>query len=454
MAKRSPKARPYLAVTRDFSKGGNSPRQILENCLETIDASEADVQALTALNIEAARASADASATRWKDGNQLSPIDGMPVGIKDVIETIDMPTGMGSPLYDGHQSGRDAASVFALREAGAVILAKTVTTEFAASEPGPTRNPWDTKRTPGGSSSGSAAGVAAGYFSAALGTQVIGSILRPSSYCGVVGFKPSVGGINRGGSHDFMSQSAQGVLAASLEDCWQTAWEIALRCGGDPGHPGLAGRADEPSREPVQRLVFLETAGWAEASEEAKTRMREAVETLRTSGLEILTREKNSEIEAAERAIADAMPVSRKINTWESRWPLNTYKARDAEKLSQAMGDRAEEAKAMTPADYRAALAQRHAMRKAYAMLAQLADGCITLSASAAAPVGLRSTGSALFAVTSSALGVPSLSLPVLQEEGLPLGVQVMGFPDKDAEAFAAAKRIMDCLPADGAVRA
>ena len=143
-----------------------------------------------------------AATARWRAGKALSPIDGMPLGIKDIIETADMPTEQGSPLFVGWRTGRDAASVAALREAGAVILGKTVTTEFAATEPRGTRNPWDLERTPGGSSSGSAAAVACGMLPAALGTQVVGSILRPASFCGCVGFKPSVGGINRGGSYD------------------------------------------------------------------------------------------------------------------------------------------------------------------------------------------------------------------------------------------------------------
>ncbi len=140
----------------------------------------------------------------------------MPVGIKDIIETIDMPTEQGSPLFVGCRTERDAASVAALREAGAVIVGKTVTTEFAATEPRGTKNPHDLRRTPGGSSSGSAAGTAAGMFSAALGTQVIGSTIRPASYCGCIGFKATVGALNRGGSYDGLSQSATGVLATTL----------------------------------------------------------------------------------------------------------------------------------------------------------------------------------------------------------------------------------------------
>src|ERR1700751_5120264 len=147
-----------------------------------------------------------------------------------------MPTEQGSPLFVGWRTGRDAASVAALREAGGVILGKVVTTEFAATEPRGTRNPWDRERTPGGSSSGSAAAVACGMVPAALGTQVVGSILRPASFCGCVGFKPSVGGINRGGSYDYFSQSCTSVLAATLEDAWLLPGQLLGRGRGGAGH--------------------------------------------------------------------------------------------------------------------------------------------------------------------------------------------------------------------------
>ena len=134
-----------------------------------------------------------------------------------------MPTEQGSPLFAGWRGGRDAAAVAALREAGAVIIGKTVTTEFAAAQARGTRNPWDLTRTPGGSSSGSAAAVGAGMVPAALGTQVVGSAIRPASFCGCFGYKPSVGGINRGGSFDEFSQSCTAVLAASLSETWSVA---------------------------------------------------------------------------------------------------------------------------------------------------------------------------------------------------------------------------------------
>jgi hypothetical protein len=193
----------FFPAAADHAAGKDTPRDFLERCLARLEEFEPAVGAFVCHDIAAARTAADRSTERWRGGRPLSPIDGMPLGIKDIIETVDMPTEQGSPLFVGCRTGRDAASVAALREAGAVILGKVVTTEFAATEPRGTRNPWDSERTPGGSSSGSAAAVACGIVPAALGTQVVGSILRPASFCGCVGFKPSVGGINRGGSYDY-----------------------------------------------------------------------------------------------------------------------------------------------------------------------------------------------------------------------------------------------------------
>ena len=174
--------RPYIAQTDAFKGGRDSPRAFLERCLEVTAAQEDGVGAFVTLNIEGARAAADAATQRLKSGSPFSPIDGMPVGIKDIMETADMATEQGSPLFVGWHGKRDCAAVAALREAGVVVLGKTVTTEFASSHPSSTRNPWDPTRTPGGSSSGSAAAVGIGMIPAALGSQVIGSIGIGFSY--------------------------------------------------------------------------------------------------------------------------------------------------------------------------------------------------------------------------------------------------------------------------------
>src|SRR5262245_57522921 len=279
--------KPYLSATPRFAGGSDTPREFLERCLADLVALEPKIGAFVNLNLDGARAAADRATSRWRAGRPLSKIDGMPVGIKDIIETADMPTENGSPLFAGFRSERDGASVAALREAGAVVVGKTVTTEFAATEPRGTRNPHDLRRTPGGSSSGSAAAVASGMLSAALGTQVIGSTIRPASYCGCVGFKVTVGALNRGGSYDGLSQSATGVLAATLEDAWQVAYEIAMRAGGDPGYPGLFGPASAPAAKKPRRIAFLETAGWAAASAGAKQAMADALARIKTAGMEV-----------------------------------------------------------------------------------------------------------------------------------------------------------------------
>jgi Asp-tRNA(Asn)/Glu-tRNA(Gln) amidotransferase A subunit family amidase len=433
----APVMRPYLTATARFASGGDTPRDFLERCLATIDEREAEIGAFVALNVAGARDAADRATERWRAGRQLSPIDGMPVGVKDIIETADMPTQMGSPLYDGWRSGRDAASVAALRAAGAVVLGKTVTTEFAATEPRGTRNPWDPARTPGGSSSGSAAAVACGMVAAALGTQVIGSIVRPASYCGCVGYKPSLGGLNRGGSHDNFSQSCHGVLAATSAEAWTVAREIAARAGGDPGWLGVMGPATPLPRRP-RTLALLETEGWPRRSDAAGRALDAAIARLSDAGIAIMSRGNDATLGAVEASLADAMALSRAINNWEARWPLNAYRERDEAMLSRGMMERLVAAEAMTQADYAALLRRRFETRALWAGLAASCDAVVTLSAPGAAPLGLHSTGDPGFAVAASLLGVPAVSLPLLRAEGLPLGLQIIGFEQRDADLFGA----------------
>jgi Asp-tRNA(Asn)/Glu-tRNA(Gln) amidotransferase A subunit family amidase len=441
-----PAMRPFLTTRAHFASGADTPRELLERCLAALDHWESRVGAFVHLNVDGARAAADAATARWREQKPLSPIDGMPLGIKDIIETIDMPTENGSPLYAGWRSNRDAANVAALREAGAVILGKTVTTEFAAREPRGTRNPWDTERTPGGSSSGSAAAVVTGMVSAALGTQVIGSTIRPASFCGCYGFKPTLGALNRGGSHDNLSQSCTGVLAANLEDAWQVAHEIAVRAGGDPGYPGLFGPDRAPPPKKPHRLTLLETAGWSVAEAAAKQAMEDAVGRLKALGIDVRTRHHEPKVTAAEAALDQATSISNRINDWEGRWPLNTYRLRDAGKLSKPALERLAKAEAMSLDDYRVLLAERAGIRQAYGELASVCEACITLGAPGPAPRGLGWTGDASFAVPASLLGTPAISLPLFRIDGLPLGFQVMGFEHGDAATFAIAAWVEGAL--------
>src|ERR1700722_4178300 len=445
-----PRMQPFLPATADFVSGKDSPRKFLERCIAELEAWEPKIGAFVTLNLAAARTAADRSTNRWRAGKPLSPIDGIPIGIKDIIETIDMPTENGSPLFAGFRSERDAASVAALREAGAVIVGKTVTTEFAWMQPSATKNPWDETRTPGGSSSGSAAAVAVGAISVGIGTQVFGSILRPSSFCGCFGFKPTVGAINRGGSHDALSQSTHGPIAASLPEAWQVAYEISRRAGGDPGFPGLYGSSTCPAPSKPRRLAVLETDGWAVATSVGKEALGEASAKLRSAGVTLLSRHENEKVAAVEDAIHDAQELSHTIIAWESRWPLNTYHPRDASKLSQPMHDLAARAEALTLDDYRRDIGERARRRVVYQALAEDFDACLTLAAPGVAPVGLGWTGDPAFVIPGSMLGVPAITLPVLEDRGLPLGLQLLGFADADAALFSTAGGVLALLQQGG----
>src|SRR5262245_46840278 len=383
------KLRGYVALTSEFRAGRGSARAYLDATLARIAELEPQIGAFAALNKEGAIGAAEASTARWRNGRPFSPIDGMPVAIKDIIETADMPTGQGSLLFEGHESRRDSASVHALREAGAVIIGKSTTTEFAATHPWhKTTNPHDATRTPGGPSSGSAAAVGCGMVPVGLGTQVVGSILRPSSFCGAIGFKPSIGAINRSGSHDHFSQSCQGAIGATLADTWLVLRAIADRAGGDPGFIGLEGDVNF-ARRTRPRLGVLETGGWRFTSEGARKAFAEAKARFARIGIELKGRSENADIEALEKAIADAHALTLGINAWEGRWPLNTYADFDATKLSSPARDRLKTAEAMTQREYKELLTRRMAARMAYAKAASQYDAFLTLGACGAAPVGL-----------------------------------------------------------------
>jgi Asp-tRNA(Asn)/Glu-tRNA(Gln) amidotransferase A subunit family amidase len=436
-----PAAPSYTSHADAFRRGTTSPLALLEAGLARIEAREPAVRAFVALAVERARADAQRATQRWLDNAPLSPIDGIAVGIKDIIETADLPTGQGSPMWTGFRTERDSATVQALREAGAIIVGKTTTTEFAATEMfASTANPHDPQRTPGGSSAGSAAAVGAGFVPLALGSQVVGSTIRPASYCGCVGFKPTYGALNRGGTYDQLSHSSAGVLGATLDDVWVAARAIASRVGGDPGYPGLAGPDLLPQARAPQRVVLIETAGWNSATPGARAALDAALAWLRERGVDVVARAQSDKVEQFERQLADGLlELTQSIIAWESRWPLESYAQRNRSALSHTMLKRLARAAAMTQQDYIALLARRTQLRAAFAELVAGCDGVVTLSASGAAPAGFASTGNAAFAVPASILGVPALTLPVLSDENLPLGLQFIGAAGEDAALFSVA---------------
>jgi len=429
-------------AAQKFRDGADTPRAYLERCIETIEAHEPVVKAFVVLNKDGARAAADASSTRWKAGKPLSPIDGMPVAIKDLLETKDMPTDFGCAAYNNNQTRRDNAAVWALREAGAVVFGKTVTAELGGSHPGPTTNPFDAARTPGGSSSGSAAAVAARMVPAALGTQVGGSVIRPAAYCGNIALKPTQGGINRG-ERQTTSQSTTGVHAGSIEDMWQVAIEIVRRAGGDPGKPGLFGPTVTPEPVKPQRLIVLESEGWPALDGASKAAFEALMENLARAGVTLLRRKDHAWVEAFEHSIADSNFVCNSITAWENRWYQAALMEHHPNGVSERLKSTVRRAMAMNPEDYRALLQKRAAAQLCHQALAPLADAVVMLSSPGVAPLwpgdkpgqplAPRPTGDSVFNTPSSMLQAPAVTLPLMSIGGMPLGAQLMGQQHEDA---------------------
>ncbi len=438
-----------------FRNGSDTPRAYLERCLEAITEREAAVRAFVTLNLAGARQAADESTMRWKDGHARSPIDGLPIGIKDLLETKDMPTQMGCEAYRDNFPRRDNAAVWALRQAGAVIVGKTVTAELGGSHPGPTTNPFDPARTAGGSSSGSAAAVAARMLPAAIGTQVGGSIIRPAAYCGNVALKPTQGGINRG-ERQATSMSTHGVHAGSIEDVWQVAIEIARRAGGDRGCLGLFGPPAPPVAAKPERLIVLETEGWAALDAASREAFGALLEGVRHAGVMVLRRRDHRWIEALEQAVADGRAVCNAITSWENRWAIRNLVDQHPDGVSPRAKAALERAEAMTPDDYRAALMERAAAQQRHAAVAPLADAIVALSCPGPAPVwagdvpgqplASRPTGDFVFNAPSSMLFAPAVTIPLLAVGGLPVGVQLMGQQHEDARVTAIARWMLDAI--------
>jgi Asp-tRNA(Asn)/Glu-tRNA(Gln) amidotransferase A subunit family amidase len=435
------RALTFHDATPRFRDGGDSPRAYLERCLETVEQREPIVKAFAATNLPVARASADASSERWKAGRPLSAIDGLPIGIKDLLETRDMPTELGCVAYKGNFPKRDNAAVWALRQAGCVIVAKTTTAELGGSHPPATTNPFEPSRTAGGSSSGSAAAVAARMLPAAIGTQVGGSIIRPAAYCGNFALKPTQGGINRG-ERQATSMSTHGVHAGCIEDVWQVAIEIASRAGGDRGAPGLTGAMTPPSAQKPQRLMVLETEGFARLDEPTKQAFAQLLEQLERAGITLLTRRTSGEVEALERAIANGTAVASGITGWENRWSTRNLVDQFPDGVSERAKAMLAKAEAMSVADYRALLLEREHAQLTHSAMAGVADAAITLSCPGPAPLwggdepgkplAPRPTGDAVFNYPSSMLFAPAVTVPLLGVSGMPVGVQLMGQQQQD----------------------
>jgi Asp-tRNA(Asn)/Glu-tRNA(Gln) amidotransferase A subunit family amidase len=425
-----------VRLAQDIAAGKVTALEVTEACLARIAADEPRVQAWAQLDPAHARAQAQALDERKRAGLPLGPLHGVPVGIKDIVDTADFPTENGSVLCAGRRPLHDATIVSRLRAAGAVVLGKTVTTEFACFAPGKTRNPHDPARTPGGSSSGSAAAVAAGMVPLAIGSQTNGSVIRPASFCGVYGLKPSFGLIPRTG---VLTTSATldhvGVFARDLDDLALLAEALI---GFEPTDPATRPLPPPPlrriaaERPPVPpRLAFVRGPTWEEAAPETKEAFAELARALG---------EHLSAVELPE-PFAEAVAVHRTIWTAELAFHLAAEHEHGRERLSEQLCTLIEAGLAVSAPAYQRALAARRGFQRALEELFHHYDAVVTPSAPGEAPLGQASTGSPAFCTLWSLTGSPAVSLPIMQgPNGLPLGCQLVGAMGDDARLLRTAR--------------
>jgi Asp-tRNA(Asn)/Glu-tRNA(Gln) amidotransferase A subunit family amidase len=411
--------------------------ELVQACLERIRQVEPTVQAWQFLDEEHALAQARAADERRRSGEPVGLLNGIPVGIKDIIDTADMPTENGTVLHKGRMPRADAAVVARLRAAGAVIMGKTVTTECAYFNPGKTRNPHNPEHTPGGSSSGSAAAVAAQMVPLALGSQTAGSVIRPAAFCGVYALKPTHGLIPRTGVLR-LSRTLDhiGLFARGLADLALLAEELVGWDAGDPDTqprarvPFRAIAAEEPPTEPM--FAFIKTPHWERVDADAKQAYGELMETLGGRVEEV-------ELFASAR---EAWDWQRTLMETEMAANLEPLWRSGKEQLSERLRgliDRGCETRAI---DYQRVLRSLPSMVEAFDQLfTQRYDAILTPPALGTAPKGLGATGDPVFCVLWTLLGMPALTLPLMRgANGLPLGVQLVGRRNFDGRLLRTAR--------------
>jgi len=413
-----------LDLARQIEAGELTPAAVIERCAEAISAREPAIGAFVILDLDGARkAAAD-------PGLAGKPLRGLPVGVKDIFDTVDLPTEYGSPIYAGNRPATDAAVVSQIRRAGGLMLGKTVTTEFAYQQPGRTRNPHHPDHTPGGSSSGSAAGVAAGMMPIAIGSQTAGSVIRPAAFCGVVGFKPSYKLLPTIGMKCFAWHlDTVGVFAAGVAD-------VAFATGAIAGRDLRVDRAAPAA----PRVGLAHTHVWPEASEAMRGAIETAARAATAAGAKLQDIALPPVFEDAHRAQAT-------IQEYEACRALAFEYDRFGAKLSKALRELLDAAAAVTPEAYDAARRIARRTRQALADAMTDVDVLLTPSAPGAAPAGLGSTGSPAFNRLWTLMGTPCVNVPGLTDAGgLPLGVQIVGRFGRDRNALEAALFVEDAI--------
>jgi Asp-tRNA(Asn)/Glu-tRNA(Gln) amidotransferase A subunit family amidase len=411
--------------------------QLIEACLERIREVDAQVQAWAFLDTDYTLRQARALDQLRLEGKPIGPLHGVPIAIKDIFDTADMPTENGSVIYAGRTPSRDATAISLLRAAGAVIMGKTVTTEFAYFSPGKTLNPHNPEHTPGGSSSGSAAAVGANMAPLALGSQTNGSTIRPAAYCGVIGFKPTHGLISR---HRVSPLSRTldhvGLFARTIDDIALLAEQMVAYDENDPDTrprariPFTTLAAEEPPLAPM--FAFIKTPMWQLADDDTKEGFAEIVEQL---GVQV------EEVELFPSA-SDAWQWHQTIMSAEMAFNLARESETGSARMSEQLRKQIDIGRAVTAFGYQHALKQIAPIHESFVELfEQRYDAILTPAAPSAAPKGLTSTGDPSFCTLWTLCGMPCITLPLLQStSGLPIGVQLVGPRGGDARLLRTAR--------------
>jgi Asp-tRNA(Asn)/Glu-tRNA(Gln) amidotransferase A subunit family amidase len=413
-------------AARRIRAGALSPSNLLAACLKRTDAVEPAVGAWVRLDRDAAARVAVQRDIEAREGRFMGPLHGVPIAVKDIFDAAGVPTSSGAPAWATRTPGIDAPSVAALRGAGAVPMGKVTTTPFAYLDPSVTRNPWNPEHTPGGSSSGPAAAVAARMVPLALGSQTVGSVLRPAAYCGVVGFKPTYGRISATGVLELAgSLDHVGVLARAVEDC---ALALAVLAGGDPAPGDYLGAVTDPA---APRLGVL-----GSFLERATPEMGKHLEAI-TRGLEAAgARLEDVALPAAFASIHD---VGATVLRAEAAAAHATLFPAHAAEYPPKIKELIERGHAISAPAYLAAQAARRQVREAVTAVAVRYDALLLPTIAAPAPRGLGSTGDPSFCSPWSTLGMPAITLPTGMEGGLPVAVQLVAAPWTEARLLAAA---------------
>ncbi len=434
-----------LSATEGAEKlreGEITSEELVQACLDRIDQVDGEIEAWAHLEPDYALGQARALDAQRAEGAPVGPLHGIPVGVKDIFDTDFLPTENGTILDSGRQPGENCRVVSLLQEAGAVIIGKTVTTELAVLGPGKTRNPHHPAHMPGGSSSGSAAAVAAHMVPLAIGTQTNGSVIRPASFCGVIGFKPSHGLIPRTG---VLAQSGPldtvGTYARSLEDI---ALLTEALVAFDPGDKDTRARARPPLRRtlaeepPMTPIVaFAKTAVWDQADEETQQAFGELAELLGDDCSDLPLSE----------PFDHAVDMHRNIMNADLAKSFAGYYERGKDELTDTLCEMIEFGQKVSAVDYNKAVEYRELLNTGLNAVFDFYDFIITPATPGTAPAGLDATGSPVFNTLWTFTGVPAITLPLMQgENGMPLGVQLIGPRGDDARLLRSGRWLAERL--------